>query len=85
MSQVDNMKLIYDNETRTTSNSPGVETRIPYFGDSFPVEWLDPTKASPGAYFKNIGDALVSLGYVRNTTLRGAPYDFRKAPSKLLF
>ncbi|XP_075212925.1 lysosomal phospholipase A and acyltransferase-like [Lycorma delicatula] len=79
---VDNMKLIYDNETRTTSNSPGVETRIPYFGDSFPVEWLDPTKASAGAYFKDIGDALTALGYERNVSLRGAPYDFRKAPNE---
>lgn len=79
---VDNMRLSYDNETRTTSNSPGVETRIPYFGDPFPVEWLDPTKASPGAYFKDIGNALVSLGYERNVTLRGAPYDFRKAPNE---
>lgn len=78
------MKLSYDNVTRTTSNSPGVETRIPFFGDSFPVEWLDPTKASAGAYFKDIGDALVDLGYERNVTLRGAPYDFRKAPSKFV-
>lgn len=28
----DNARLIYDNVTRTTSNSPGVQTRVPGFG-----------------------------------------------------
>lgn len=45
------------------------------------VEWLDPTHASAGAYFKDIGNALVSAGYNRNSSIRGAPYDFRKGPS----
>lgn len=79
---VDNMKLVYDNVTRTTSNSPGVEIRIPGFGDPFTVEWLDPSKVSAGAYFKYIGNALVDLGYERNVSIRGAPYDFRKAPNE---
>lgn len=77
----DNARLIYDNETRTTSNSPGVETRVPGWGDSDSVEWIDPTHASAGAYFKDIGNALVGIGYSRNLSLKGAPYDFRKAPS----
>lgn len=78
------MKLIYDNVTRTTSNTPGVTIRIPGFGRSEVVEWIDPsyTKSLAGAYFKDIGNALVARGYQRNVTLRGAPYDFRKAPSK---
>lgn len=78
----DNARLVYDNETRTTSNSPGVVTRVPGFGDSEPVEWIDPSHASAGSYFKDIANALVALGYQRNKTIRGAPYDFRKAPSK---
>lgn len=78
----DNARLIYDNVTRTTSNAPGVETRVPGWGDSEPVEWIDPSHASAGAYFKDIANALVALGYKRNKTIRGAPYDFRKAPSK---
>lgn len=81
---IDNIKLVYDNNTRTTSNPPGVETRIPGFGGSETVEWLDPSHASAGAYFKDIGNTLVSHGHVRNVTVRGAPYDFRKAPSKLV-
>ena len=79
---IDNVKLIYDNVTRTTSNSPGVTTRVPGWGNPEVVEWIDPTHASSGAYFKDIANALVSLGYVRNVSIRGAPYDFRKAPSK---
>lgn len=77
------MKLVYDNVTRTTSNSKGVEIRIPGFGDTTSIEWLDPSEAFPGAYFKDIANTLVALGYERNISLRGAPYDFRKAPSKL--
>lgn len=76
------MKLIYDNVTRTTRNPKGVDIHIPGWGDPFVVEYLDPSKASPGAYFKDIGNMLVEqLGYVRNHSIRGAPYDFRKAPS----
>lgn len=74
---IDNIQLIYDNNTRTTHNSPGVETRIPGWGNPEVVEWLDPTHAGSGAYFKDIGNALVANGYVRNVSIRGAPYDFR--------
>ncbi|CAK9831228.1 Phospholipase A2 group XV [Anthophora retusa] len=80
---IDNMKLIYDNVTRTTRNQNGVDIRIPGWGDPFVVEYLDPSKASPGAYFKDIGDMLVNeLGYVRNYSIHGAPYDFRKGPNE---
>lgn len=79
---IDNIKLRYDNVTRRTSNTEGVETRIPGFGSTEPVEWLDPSHASTGAYFTDIVNALVKLGHVRNQTLKGAPFDFRKAPSK---
>lgn len=79
---VDNIKLVYDNVTRKTYNAPGVDIRVPGFGSSETVEWLDPSHASTGAYFKDIANTLVALGHVRNTTIKGAPYDFRKAPSK---
>lgn len=79
---IDNVRLIYDNVTRTTSNPPGVTTRVPGWGTSEVVEWLDPTHASAGTYFKDIGNALVSAGYNRSSSIRGAPYDFRKGPSE---
>lgn len=78
------MRLEYDNTTRTTRNSPGVETRIPGFGNSSTVEWLDPSRTSLGAYFKDIASVLEALGFERGVSIRGAPYDFRKAPSMFL-
>lgn len=79
---IDNIKLIYDNKTRTTRNNDGVEIRIPGFGGTETVEWLDPSHASTGVYFNSIAQTLVNLGHERNKTIKGAPYDFRKAPSK---
>lgn len=79
---IDNIKLIYDNKTRTTRNNDGVDVRIPGFGLTETVEWIDPSHASTGAYFVDIGNTLVSIGHVRNKSIKGAPYDFRKAPSK---
>ena len=36
-----------------------------------------------GMYFFAIVQGLVNDGYVRGDDIRGAPYDWRKAPSKL--
>ena len=72
----------YDNVTRTTHSPEGVTIRVPGFGNSSTVEWLDPSHASQGSYFKDIANILVELGYRRDDgSLRGAPYDFRKGPS----
>ncbi|XP_065358344.1 phospholipase A2 group XV-like [Calliphora vicina] len=79
---VDNVKLYYDNVTRTTHNTPGVEIRIPGWGDPEVVEWIDPTHNKAGAYFKDIANMLVDMGYERKRNLHGAPYDFRKAPNE---
>uniref|UniRef100_A0A182QYF1 Phosphatidylcholine-sterol acyltransferase n=1 Tax=Anopheles farauti TaxID=69004 RepID=A0A182QYF1_9DIPT len=77
---IDNIRLEYDNVTRTSRNPPGVVTRVPGFGQSETVEWIDPSHASVGAYFVNIANALVSSGYIRDKSIVGAPYDFRKGP-----
>ncbi|KAG7160321.1 Group XV phospholipase A2-like, partial [Homarus americanus] len=79
---VDNMKLVYDNVTRTTKNAPGVQTRIPGFGNSSTVEWLDPSQRSLTGYFKDVVNAIIPLGYERGVTVRGAPFDFRRAPNE---
>ena len=79
---VDNMKLLYDNVTRTTRNNEGVHLKIPDFGNTTSVEYLDVGKSSYALYFGNIVDALIDMGYERKKSIFGAPYDFRKAPNE---
>ncbi|CAG2203406.1 LYPLA3 [Mytilus edulis] len=86
----DNMRLVYDKQKHVTRNSPGVETRIPGWGETQTVEWLDPEHVddilSDGwkstSYFSSIVNALVEWGYERNVSVRAAPYDFRKAANE---
>lgn len=78
----DNMRLVYNNITRKTSNSPGVDIRVPDFGSTQSVEFLDPSRYSLTGYFNILVEGLLKLGYIRNETIRGAPYDFRKSPRK---
>ncbi|KAK6982637.1 group XV phospholipase A2 [Biomphalaria glabrata] len=84
---VDNMRLVYDKVTRTTSNSPGVDIRTVEFGGTSSVEWLDPSKPSHYlpflSYFYSIVNDLTAFGYIRGVSVRGAPFDFRKAPNEL--
>jgi len=78
----DNIKLVYDEKSGVLSNNAGVETRVPDFGGTSAFEELDP--GVPGhatAAFRKMVLALTNVGYERNITLRGAPYDFRYAPS----
>ncbi len=74
-------RMVYDNLTRTSSDSPGVRIRVPGFGNTSTVEVLDSNEVRLTKYFKDIADAAVKWGYRRNKDIRGAPYDFRKAPS----
>ncbi|XP_055934698.1 phospholipase A2 group XV-like [Argiope bruennichi] len=88
---VDNMRLVYNNVTRTTSNSPGVHVRVPGFGNTTHIEWLDPSSFLPpfiqrlimSSYYVDIVNGLVDIGYKRNVDIRGAPYDYRKAPNEM--
>ena len=81
----DNIRLAYDATTDALTNAPGVSVRAPDFGGTSSLEELDPSVPfSATAVFKPMVDALVGMagrGYARNSTVRGAPYDFRYAPT----
>ena len=81
---IDNIKLNYNNETRKSFNTPGVDIKVLDFGQTESVEYLDTFKISPTIYFANIVESLVQKhGYVKGKNVRGAPYDWRKAPNEL--
>ncbi|KRZ30178.1 Group XV phospholipase A2 [Trichinella pseudospiralis] len=78
---VDNMRLEYDEVTGKTSNSPGVDIRVPGWGNTTTVEFIDPSGVGYGDYFSKLVNKLVTWGYIRGVDVRAAPYDFRKAPN----
>lgn len=80
---VENMQLHYNNVTRKTKNTEGVNVQIPGFGSTESIEILTENRFAPQYYYyKNLVDALTELGYERNKTIRGAPFDFRLAPNE---
>ncbi|XP_054789940.1 lecithin-cholesterol acyltransferase-like 1 [Prosopis cineraria] len=58
-------------------NAPGVQTRVPQFGSTRSLLYLDPYLKHVSAYMAPLVDALEEVGYVEGETLFGAPYDFR--------
>lgn len=37
-------RLVYNRTSRRSSNSPGVQVRVPGFGQTYPIEYLDNNK-----------------------------------------
>ncbi|XP_071957989.1 lysosomal phospholipase A and acyltransferase-like [Antedon mediterranea] len=79
---VENIRLVYDIKTRTSSPPKGVKITVPGFGNTSTVEWFDPSHESFTMYYVGLVDALVAKGYTRNVSVRGAPFDFRLAPNE---
>ncbi|KAM9377542.1 phosphatidylcholine-sterol acyltransferase [Pholidichthys leucotaenia] len=77
---IDNIRLVYNRTTRRSSNSPGVQIRVPGFGQTYSIEHLDYSRLA--GYFQTMVQHLVNIGYVRNETVRGAPYDWRLTPNE---
>lgn len=76
----DNMRLVFDAATGAVVNSPGLEFRVPAFGNTSAIEVLDPSLPSQTSYFDKMVARLVAIGLQRGVSVRGAPYDFRHSP-----
>ncbi|PNJ61437.1 PLA2G15 isoform 5, partial [Pongo abelii] len=74
-------RLVYNKTSRATQFPDGVDVRVPGFGKTFSLEFLDPSKSSVGSYFHTMVESLVGWGYTRGEDVRGAPYDWRRAPT----
>ncbi|XP_030059503.1 phosphatidylcholine-sterol acyltransferase [Microcaecilia unicolor] len=77
---IDNIRLVYNRTTRRISNAPGVDIRVPGFGKTSSVEYLDNGKLA--GYLHTMVQHLVNNGYMRDETVRAAPYDWRIVPNK---
>lgn len=73
-------RLEWNNDNHTTSDVPGVQTRVPGFGGTESIECLDKFCAVP--YMKSLVEFLVANGYERGKDLTAATYDFRYSPGK---
>lgn len=71
------MTLYYHPDLDDYRNAPGVETRVPYFGSTQSLLFLDPYLKPITAYMAPLVESLEEIGYVDGETLFGAPYDFR--------
>ncbi|CAL8093808.1 unnamed protein product [Calicophoron daubneyi] len=75
--------LHYDPETGKTFDGTLCDVVFPGWGETWSIENLDATKHYGTAYFQYLVAALSKDRYfVPGQTIRGAPFDFRKAPNE---
>lgn len=80
----DNMRLHYNATTRSTHNTDGVDIRAYQFGSLQSVSYLDRYRIPKTDYFETIVATLEKENKLaREIDMRGAPFDFRKAPNEL--
>lgn len=78
----ENMMLRYNPVSGTFSNASHIEIRVPGFGNTSTIEYID-TDRIVGKYFYDLIESLTKEGYVRGENIHGAPYDWRLAPDSL--
>ena len=67
---VENLKLVYKNETKLTYNNDGVEILIKDFGKTNSLEYFDSSKVAFTSYFATIVNTLVKkANYIRNVNM----------------
>ncbi|KAL2232683.1 lecithin-cholesterol acyltransferase-like 1 [Sesamum indicum] len=71
------MMIYYDPDVDDYHNAPGVETRVPSFGSTQGLLYLNPNLKSITSYMEPLVRSLEEVGYVSGSNLFGAPYDFR--------
>ncbi|KAF9621139.1 hypothetical protein IFM89_016633 [Coptis chinensis] len=71
------MTLHYDPGKDDYENTPGVETRVPHFGSTQSLLYLNPKLKHISAYMAPLVETLEQHGYIDGENLFGAPYDFR--------
>ncbi|XP_061372018.1 lecithin-cholesterol acyltransferase-like 1 [Gastrolobium bilobum] len=71
------MTLHYHQELDDYYNTPGVQTRVPHFGSTHSLLYLNPHLKHVTEYMASLVDSLEQIGYIEGETLFGAPYDFR--------
>ena len=60
----DMMEMVYDTEKKQSLNMEGVEVRVPGFGETSSVEYIDPSwtaymMLNAGSYFEPLIDGIV--------------------------
>ncbi|CAH8573336.1 unnamed protein product [Schistosoma turkestanicum] len=75
--------LVYDPVTRKSRDPDKADVSFPGWGDTWSIENLDSTKHTKTEYCSPMIDSLrVDPFFVSNRTIRGAPFDFRRAPNE---
>ena len=69
----------YDPSDNTFHDNPKVHIKVPGFGDTLSVEYLNPGWIDTIEYYHEMVEYFVDRGYKRGESIRAAPYDWRLA------
>ena len=75
-----NIDVFFNCSSSLFSNNQGVSIRPVLFGSTLGVEYLMNSLKKQTKIFMDFVDFLVSKGYKRGFSVRGAPFDFRLGP-----